>query len=73
MTGPALRQQRMKLCMTQKELADAIGVASNTVARYERDESGIPEPVAPLVMLLRPRNESDKVWLVYANGAASMS
>jgi transcriptional regulator with XRE-family HTH domain len=57
MTGAALRQQRKKLNMTQKELARALGVDSNTVARYERDESGIPEPVARLVMLLRPKRK----------------
>jgi transcriptional regulator with XRE-family HTH domain len=43
--------------MTQKELAEALGVASNTVARYERDETGIPEPVARLVMLLHPKGK----------------
>lgn len=41
--------------MTQAELARALGVAPNTVARYERDESGIPEPVARLVMLIQPK------------------
>ena len=55
MKGTALRKQRMVLGMTQAELAKALGVASNTVARYERDESGIPEPVARLVMLLQPK------------------
>ena len=57
MTGADLRQQRKKLRMTQKDLAQAIGVDPNTVARYERDESGIPEPVARLVMLLHPKRK----------------
>lgn len=57
MKGAALRKQRMALGMTQAELAKALGVASNTVARYERDESGIPEPVARLVMLLQPKKQ----------------
>jgi transcriptional regulator with XRE-family HTH domain len=43
--------------MTQKEIAEALGVAPNTVARYERDESGIPEPVARLVLLLHPKRK----------------
>lgn len=43
--------------MTQAALARALGVEPNTVARYERDESGIPEPVARLVMLLRPKRK----------------
>ena len=55
MKGAALRRQRKVLGMTQKELARALGVAPNTVARYERDESGIPEPVARLVMLIEPK------------------
>ena len=56
MKGAALRTRRKALGMTQVALASAIGVAPNTVARYERDESGIPEPVARLVMLLQPKN-----------------
>jgi transcriptional regulator with XRE-family HTH domain len=55
MTGAALRKRRQALGMTQVELARALGVAPNTVARYERDESGIPEPVARLVMLIQPK------------------
>ena len=57
MKGAALRERRMVLGMTQAELAKALGVASNTVARYERNESGIPEPVARLVMLLQPKKQ----------------
>lgn len=57
MNGAALRQQRKKLQMTQRELAKELGVAWNTVARYERDESGIPEPVARLVMLIHPKRK----------------
>ncbi len=55
MNGKALRKRRKQLGLTQAELADALGVAPNTVARYERDESGIPEPVARLVMLIQPK------------------
>jgi transcriptional regulator with XRE-family HTH domain len=43
--------------MTQRELAQELGVAWNTVARYERDEIGIPEPVARLVMLLQRKRK----------------
>jgi transcriptional regulator with XRE-family HTH domain len=43
--------------MTQAELAKAIGVASNTVARYERDEVRIPEPVARLIMFLHLKEQ----------------
>ena len=57
MKGKALRTQRTALGMTQKELALALGVNSNTVARYERNELGIPEPVARLVMLIQPKKQ----------------
>lgn len=57
MDGEALRKRRKDLGMTQVELAKEVGVAPNTVARYERDESGIPEPVARLVMLIKPKRK----------------
>jgi transcriptional regulator with XRE-family HTH domain len=52
MKGRTLRGLRRKLGWTQAQLADAVGVASNTIARYERDELKIPEPVARLVRLV---------------------
>jgi transcriptional regulator with XRE-family HTH domain len=49
MNGTRLRTLRRKLLnWTQSQLAEALGVAANTVARYERDELKIPEPVARL-------------------------
>jgi len=38
MTGKELRQARAKLKMTQQQLADALEVHANTIARAERDE-----------------------------------
>ena len=38
MTGQELRQARRRLDMTQKELANALELHTNTVARMERDE-----------------------------------
>lgn len=38
MTGKELKRARAKLSMTQKELAEALGVHWNSVARMERDE-----------------------------------
>jgi non-specific serine/threonine protein kinase len=38
MTPEALRQQRLQLGLSQAELAQALGVARNTVARWERNE-----------------------------------
>jgi transcriptional regulator with XRE-family HTH domain len=51
-TGDELRDLRKRLGLTQVELAEKVGVASNTVARWERGELGISEPVSRLVKLL---------------------
>lgn len=52
MTGAQLRKYRKALGYTQKQLAEALGVAPNSVARWERGEMKITEPVARLVQLL---------------------
>jgi transcriptional regulator with XRE-family HTH domain len=52
MKGRHFRKLRRGLGRTQAQLADDIGVAANTVARYERDELAIPEPVARLLKRL---------------------
>jgi transcriptional regulator with XRE-family HTH domain len=49
MTGVEIRAFRKKLGWTQMALADAIGVTSNTVARWERGEMAISERAARLV------------------------
>ena len=49
MTPAELLAARERLCMTQKELAEAIGRHVNTVARYERGELPIPKIVAVLL------------------------
>jgi transcriptional regulator with XRE-family HTH domain len=41
-TGSELKKKRTELTMTQEALANALGVATNTVARWERDEVDIP-------------------------------
>ena len=46
MTGKELRAIRDRLQWTQVQLAEAVGVTSNTIARWERDEIGIKEPIA---------------------------
>jgi DNA-binding transcriptional regulator YiaG len=63
MTGEELRAFRHRLRLTQVELAAKIGVHWNSVARWERDEVGISEPVARLVELLAkspPRRRREK-------------
>ena len=49
MKGSELRRIRLDLQMTQVELAEALSVSSNTVARWERDERRITPPMARLV------------------------
>lgn len=56
MTGPELRAVRQKLKLTQRGMADRLGVSWNTVARWERGEQRIPEPVARLARFLRPHH-----------------
>ena len=49
MTGVEIRALREKLGWTQMALAEAVGVTSNTVARWERGEMAISEPAARLL------------------------
>ncbi len=49
MTGKEIRVLRQQLGWTQVALADAVGVTSNTVARWERGEMAISEPTARLL------------------------
>lgn len=49
MSGVEIRALRGKLGWTQVALAEAIGVTSNTVARWERVEMAISEPAARLL------------------------
>ena len=42
MNGQELKRQRLVLKMTQRELAEALDLNKNTVARAERDEIPVP-------------------------------
>jgi len=50
--GDELRRIRKRLKVTQAELGARVGVTRNTIARQERGELGIGEPLARLVRLL---------------------
>jgi len=52
MKGRQLRAIRTKLSWTQMEMAKALKVAANTVARWERDERPISPPMAKLVGII---------------------
>ena len=49
MVGKELRAIRARLRLTQVELAELVGVASNTVARWERGEMAMRERRARLI------------------------
>jgi transcriptional regulator with XRE-family HTH domain len=51
-TGQELRTLRRRLGWTQQKLAQAVGVHGNSIARQERGEIGISEPLARLIRLL---------------------
>jgi|SoiMethySBSTD1v2_1073268.scaffolds.fasta_scaffold5660373_2 putative transcriptional regulator len=52
MTGAELRRLRKQMGLTQAALATRVGVSSNSIARYERGEVKINEPLARLVRVL---------------------
>ena len=55
MTGNELRQIRERLGLTQVELAADVGLDPNSIARQERGEVAIREPLAKLYRLLAER------------------
>lgn len=52
MTDAELRRLRKRLGLTQKELAAKAGVTSTSVARWERGDVRITEPMSRLLRLL---------------------
>jgi len=54
--GPTLRRLRMRAGLTQAALAAKLGVAANSVARWERNERASAEWMArPIRMTLEPK------------------
>jgi transcriptional regulator with XRE-family HTH domain len=60
MTGKDVLKLRRRCGWTQAKLAEALGVTANTVARWERDELGIREPVARLIQLIAAQQAPKK-------------
>lgn len=60
MKGEALREAREKMGLTQVQLAEELGVQSNTVARYERGVLTIPKVVELAIEALLIRNRKRK-------------
>ena len=52
MKGRELKRIRRRLMLTQVRLAEQLGVTSNTVARWERGEVLIREPIRRLIQFL---------------------
>jgi transcriptional regulator with XRE-family HTH domain len=52
MTGAEVRRVRKLLALTQRAFGERVGVASNTVARWERDELTVGSTAAILIRLL---------------------
>ena len=57
MTGDEMRRIRKKLGLTQVEFGALVGLAPNTIARQERDEIRIREPISKLVKILATQFE----------------
>jgi transcriptional regulator with XRE-family HTH domain len=66
MTAQQFRKWRLSQTLTQKTTGDALGVAPNTVARWERDERAIPHWV-PLLIQARGQGEVKR----YTSGIAA--
>jgi predicted transcriptional regulator len=60
MTGEELRRIRNQLGLTQKEFGDLVGVTWNSIARQERGEIGIREPLARLIRILAEQKTKTK-------------
>ncbi len=57
MTGKQIATRRKALGLTQVALARLLGVAGNTVARWERGEVSFPEKLVGLAMWALEREE----------------
>jgi transcriptional regulator with XRE-family HTH domain len=60
MTSDELKDLRAKLCLTQIQLGEKLGVARNTVTRWEMGIRGIPEPVVRLLEFLQREAQATK-------------
>lgn len=60
MSGQELKKWREGSLLTQEGLAELLGVARNTVARWERNEIGIPPFLSLALETLEHRRRSTK-------------
>lgn len=57
MTPDELKAKRLSLNLSQGELAKALGVSVNTVARWERGEMNIHPLLSRAILTVRPKLE----------------
>jgi transcriptional regulator with XRE-family HTH domain len=60
MTGAELREQRKSLNLTQEELGEILGITSNTIARWERDEMAVPPFLHLALKQIKPKRPAKK-------------
>lgn len=60
MDGKTLKAIRARLGLTQEQLAEHLGVARNSVARWERDEIGMKPSTEKLILLIAKQLEGKK-------------
>jgi transcriptional regulator with XRE-family HTH domain len=61
MKARELKAIRKLLGWSQARLAEAVGVASNSIARQERGEIGIKESLARLIRVIAEQHEGSRV------------
>lgn len=61
MEGKELRKIRRQLGWTQAQLAKAVGVTWNTVARWEREEMGMREPIARFIRTILAQEKAKRM------------
>ena len=60
MTGKEVKAIRLRLGLTQRELAAEVGVARNTVTRWELGLMGVRESAARLIRILAKQARTRK-------------
>jgi transcriptional regulator with XRE-family HTH domain len=58
MKAKELREIRKRLGWSQRQIAEAVGVTTNSVARWERGEMAIGEPSARLLRMIAEQQKT---------------
>lgn len=73
MTAREMKAIRKDLDWSQARLAAAVGIATGSIARQERGELGISEPVARLIRLIAAGVDVEAIAHAGAGGRSSPS